>query len=137
MVNKRLLALGLFAALGLCLVGSTAMAGVDIALDGYCDGLNLTNGPPVYGYATGCLTDIRIGDLAYMPFPVLSVVITATGNVYADPSVLYTWYIYPDSTWQIYATDGTTAFFVNSGTWHLGTPAPPRAEARVSALPNG
>jgi hypothetical protein len=112
--------------------GSTSMSQaapktqlVNIAFDGYCDGMALTIdinprvSASIDGVRTGCVSDPVHGAKASI-YKIANGVLIATTTNGLDGSRLYTYYIKPDRTWVGYSTGSFSPF--NSGTWSYGTP---------------
>lgn len=101
----------------------------EISFDGYCDGMQFnipSQGLPadprsIDGMRTGCASDGLMGQLHRIGGDG-----APHGNVvsfFADGAIWLSAGIFKDRTWVLYATDGTSIYVLNSGTWSPGPPA--------------
>ena len=105
---------------------------VDIALDGFCDGVHMTinyNTGVVVAVRTGCLSDLMVGSVGAL-----------NGKKYAGGAVtlmdpthsLYMVIKDTPAVWAYYSLDGS---IFNSGTYSVGAPAVAKAGAGPSTMP--
>jgi hypothetical protein len=122
--------------------GSGVQASYDIAFDGYCDGLHLAIPSTglgavgtLDGSQTGCVSDSAFGRATPNKRGKYGVTKGTEFVQYATPAAFaYFTVVRNDLTWTHYILGpGNTETVLNSGTWHLGTPAAARGVPSASA----
>jgi hypothetical protein len=107
---------------------------MDISFDGYCDGMHL-NVPSVGvgslgtldGFGTGCTSDPLFGQASKKGFK--------KGTEYVTSGLSGLHYVIRAShKWEIYATDGSAVYLLNSGTWTKGLPPMDSARLQPSSV---
>jgi hypothetical protein len=128
------LAFGMILALSQVTSAAPAATTVDIAFDGYCDGMQLNipsvglgTSDTVDGHHTGCVSGGLAGTVSSNPRAAR--ITTDYQDIF--PTGLQ-FQVNVNQTWVIYSRSGDLITFINSGTWSYGTP--PRGGAPAAGV---
>ena len=102
---------------------------IDIAFDGYCDGMHLTINHStglVSGTATGCLSNVLTGVAGGLSKIGAGVAVMSTGLLFVIDD--------NGKNWVIYGADGSV---INSGTYSVGVPALAQGQGMTQSTVSG